>query len=120
MARDDYSIIAYKILVYLYACKKRKVVFEEVALRKAAGADKLHEDYFMDVFRMLQDEGMIKGLAFTRAWGNEYILSSGLSEAEITADGIRYLSDNSKASEIKEMLIRSVDTIAGLIKIVNL
>lgn len=29
MAKDDYDVIVYKILVYLYAFMKRKITFEE-------------------------------------------------------------------------------------------
>ena len=29
MAKDDYDVIVYRVLVYFYACMKRKIMFEE-------------------------------------------------------------------------------------------
>ena len=37
MAKDDYDVIVFKILTYLYACVKRKTVFEEAAFYHAIG-----------------------------------------------------------------------------------
>jgi len=118
MAKDDYNVIKFKILVYLYACAKRKLVFDEVAFKKAAGD--INEEYLMYILRNMQDDMYIKGLLFVKAWGNEYILASSLQEnpPEITSYGIEEVTDNDRTDKIKKMLIESADIIASLIKIV--
>ena len=120
MAKDDYYVIAYKVLVYLYAHKKRKIVFNEAALRKAAGAEKFDEAYFEDVLRMMQEEELITGLDFTRAWGAVWMRLSDMSAMEITSKGILFLTENSRAASIKKMLMDTVDVVADLIGIVGL
>lgn len=69
MPTNDYDAIVFKLLVYYYACLKRTTVFKQSEfdlITKKAGVD---EEYLLDVLEMMQDEGLIKGLKFTRAWG---------------------------------------------------
>jgi len=69
MFANDYDVIGFKLLVYFYACLKRTTVFKQSEfdlITKKAGAN---EEYLIDVLEMMQDEGLIKGLTFTRPWG---------------------------------------------------
>lgn len=69
IAKDDYDVVVFKLLVYFYACLKRVTVFKQAEfdlITKKAGVD---ERYLLDILRMMQDEGLIEGLAFTKAWG---------------------------------------------------
>jgi hypothetical protein len=104
MAKDDYDYLVFRILVYLYACLKRKCSYDSRTLaRKVAGGD-VQEDYFEDVLRMMQEEGLVSGLQFTQAWGREYLLVDGLEQLRITSAGIRYLLDNGKMQKIGKMV----------------
>jgi len=115
MAKDDYDTIVFKVLVYLYAVMKRKVVFAESAFYHAIGYEHIEDGYFVDVLRLMESENLIKSISVIKAWGNEYILSSDLCDMEITASGIHYLKENRKMRQIKGILVENVDTIASII-----
>ena len=69
MPTNDYDVIVFKRLVYYYACLKRTTVFKQSEfdlITKKAG---VNEEYLLYVLEMMQDEGLIKGLTLTRAWG---------------------------------------------------
>lgn len=120
MAKDDYDVLVFKILTYLYACMKRKIVFDALVFAKTTGQSKVPEGYFTDVLRLMQVEGLIEGVSVVKAWGTDYILASDLRDMSITADGIRYLKDNSKMKEVRQALVDAADVISGLIAVVNL
>ncbi len=69
MSTNDYDVIVFKLLVYYYACLKHTTVFKQSEfdlITKKAG---VNEEYLLYVLEMMQDEGLIKGLTLTRAWG---------------------------------------------------
>lgn len=69
MAKDDYDVIVFKILTYLYACVKRKTVFEEAAFYHAIG--EIEKSYLIDILYMMKNEGFIEGVAVQKVWGTE-------------------------------------------------
>ena len=113
MARDDYDVIVFKLLVYYYAILKRKEIFSrDIFDALTRGCD---EQYVHQVLRLMQSEGLIEGLLFTRAWGSEYFLVGGdPSGAFITAEGVRYLKENSSMAKVKEFLRDKADAIITL------
>lgn len=120
MAKDDYYIIVYKILLYFYAVLRRKVVFNELAFNKAISKNKIDERYFHDVIRMMKEQGYIKNVSFIKAWGNEYIMTSAISDIEITELGIEFLTQNKKMEKIKNYLIESLDIVSSLINLLKI
>lgn len=76
MARDDYYVIVYKILSYLYQCLKL--------------GKKIDEEY-------------ISNVQYDRTWCGEIIISN-LDQAQITPKGIEYLDDNSLMEKAKKFL----------------
>lgn len=120
MAKDDYDVIVYRVLVYLYACLKREIIFEKITFQEAVRKNVENDAYFNDVLSMMQGEGLIEGLVFTKAWGGDLILSSNMSDAKITASGIRYLKENGIMSKVGSMLKESADTIAKLASLISL
>lgn len=119
MAKDDYFVIVYKILLYLYAVFKRKVVFDEKDLKLSIiKKDEINEDYLIDILKMMQEDGLIKGLVFKNAWGSSILLINDLADMRITSQGIDYLQNNSKMQKVKDFLIESIDIFASLINIV--
>lgn len=117
MAKDDYDVIVFKLLTYYYACLKRKVAFDKTALDKLISKKDVAEEYFNDILRMMQDEGLIDGVSTKKIWGGEYIITSDLSEIRITPSGIRYLKDNSKMQEILDAVKNTVGLLASLVNI---
>ena len=53
MAKDDFFVVAYKILLYYYACLKRARVFDKDEFDRMIGAEDINEDYLLDIFIML-------------------------------------------------------------------
>ncbi|MDU5527001.1 MAG: YjcQ family protein [Finegoldia magna] len=65
MAKDDYNVIVFKILIYLYAVLKRITVFDINELKMAVGG--INENYLNDLLEMMQKEGFIDCLFFAYA-----------------------------------------------------
>lgn len=98
MAKDDYDVIVFKILTYLY--RKLKNNYEdEYYLCPLTNDFPVTEGYFWSIVEDLQDRGLIKNVVITRAWGGDIILCD-LSSAKITFDGIAYLRDNSRMKKL--------------------
>ena len=120
MAKDDYDVIVYRVLVYLYACLKGKIMFEKVTFDAAVMKDIDNEGYIERVLQLMQEEGLIQGLTFVKAWGDEVILTSDISEAQIMPAGIHYLQENAKMKAVGEKLKAAVDMIAKLAAMIGL
>lgn len=120
MAKDDYNVILYKILVYLYACMKRRIMFDERTFRETISKNAGSDEYLVSILYMAQRDGLIDGLAFQTAWGKTRILPSDLRDAEITSKGIEYLTENSMMQKVGKALRESVDAIAELANIIQL
>lgn len=120
MAKDDYDVIVYRVLVYLYACMKRKIIFEETTFQAAVRKNVESDEYFADILEMMQGEGLIAGLVFVHAWGGVSILANDLCNAKITADGVHYLKENDKMKQIGEVLKGAGDLIATLAGMIQL
>ena len=120
MAKDDYDVIVFKILLYYYGCLKHDIKFEQAVFEKTIGLKEIPEGYFNKILKMMKDENFIDGIFFTRAWGDEYILIGNLSDITITADGVHYLKENSAMQKAKDYIKEGVDLAAKLIEIVKL
>lgn len=118
MAKDYYDVIVFKILTYLYACIKRKIVFDADIFDATISMKSIDENYFADVLKMMSEEGLIQGYAYKQAWGGNIIMLSDMGDLKITSAGIRYIEDNSKMQQIKEFLLNSTGLITDLIKLI--
>lgn len=120
MAKDDYHVIAFRILTYLYARLKRKVLFSQESFDKAVHRDNLNEEYFTDVLWMMQEEGQITGIEIVPAWGDDKVIASDLSELRITAAGIDYLKENGTMQKVYKALMTAADSTAKLADLIGL
>lgn len=118
MAKDDYYVVAFKILTYLYACLKRITLFDEDVFKQIIDKQKIADEYLTDILHMMTEEGMITGLVFTKAWGNTYILANEYGNMKITSFGITYLNENSTMSKIKGAVKDNTGLIGELVKMV--
>lgn len=117
MAKDDYFVLAYRILLYYYGCFKRKFVFDTKSFLHAVGDD-IDMDYLTNALEMLTENEYLKGGEFTKAWGNLTILSCDYGDISITQKGIEFLLENSRMQKVKKFLIETTKDIAELISIV--
>lgn len=119
MARDDYNVIVFKILTYLYGCLQRKYLFNKAELLKLLDTQYIAEQYLSDVLRLMQEEGLITGLVFKKVWGNEHLLINDYGEMTITAKGARFLLEDKTMNKVKVFLSGAAqELIASLITVV--
>ena len=86
MASDDFEVLAFKILSYLYRCMKNGKKVDIAALRQLVGCN---EAYFGAVARSLQSKGYVEGFVFDGFSG--VVIDSpslaAMSDPAITMDG---------------------------------
>lgn len=112
MAKDDYHVIAYRILAYLYACLKEGAQpnladfgFEKYGIK---------ESYWNFIILELAEKGYIKGIEPMRVIGCREA-SPKLVDIGITGDGVEYLIDNSMMSKARDVLLKAAEIVPGLI-----
>lgn len=103
MARDDYHVIVYQILSYLYTQLKNGDPVDKEMLKCESPILGINEKYWTYIFENLQNAGYIEGLQITKPWGKDTIISF-LEDCRITPLGIEYLCDNAFLKKAKEFL----------------
>lgn len=103
MARDDYYVIVYKILAYLYTQLKNGDAVDAEMLRADGRLFQINEKYWNYIMKSMMKQELIAGLTISGAWGREVVISD-LECAEITPVGIEYLLDNSLLEKAKQFL----------------
>ncbi len=94
MAKDDYHVIVYQILMYLYNCLKKDMAVEEKYIKHDGKMFNINENYWKYIIINIYESGYIDGIRLTTAWGEKYPIIDDLDNAEITPKGIEYLTDN--------------------------
>lgn len=90
MARDDYFVIVYKILVYLYECLKfgKNPDVCHILSKEAYGIEQSYFDYIM--IHLTEDE-YIEGVDILPIMGTERKTAKITSSIMIRPKGIEYL-----------------------------
>ncbi len=102
MAKDDYHVIIFQILAYLYQCLKKGVAVEEKNLTHDSKYMNINPEYWKFVMRHLAEYGYIEGITITKTWG-DYLISD-LDSCRITPEGIEYLTDNGFMLKVRKRL----------------
>ena len=120
MAKDDYHYLVFRTLTYLYGVLQCKYSFDEKVFLKTVDRTKdgILEEYLTRVLKFMTDDGLITGLVFAKAWGNECILANDLKNMAITPKGLDYLTENSIMNELKKTLSEGAGLITELVKLV--
>lgn len=100
MAKDDYYVIVYQILAYLYVCLKNGENVEANKLKPNGDMFAINEKYWTYIMENMVDQGFIRGIAIKKGAHDTYI--GGLEHCEITPVGIDYLCDNSRLKKAFE------------------
>lgn len=103
MARDDYHVIVYQILSYLYLKLKEGKPVDAELLKPESNYIKINERYWLYIMENLYRYGFITGITITKPFGGERIINN-LENCEITPAGIEYLCDNSFLEKAKQFL----------------
>ena len=93
MAKDDYHVIVYKILAYLYTMLKEGKNAEPEMLRYDGELFQINEIYWAYIIENLIKEGYVEGIVLSKPW-QEGMVIKNLDHARITPKGIEYVTDN--------------------------
>lgn len=107
MAKDDYFVIVYQVLKYLYDCLKRGERPEAVYLQAARYS--IPESYWAYIILSLINEGHVKGIATIPT--KDGIVLGDFQDATITPKGIAYLFENSLLEKAKRTIKDAKDMI---------
>lgn len=103
MAKDDYYVIVYKILAYLYTKLKAGEEIEPEMLMYNGTLFQINRKYWVYIFDNLVNDGYITGISNIKV-GEGYYLKEQFSNCQITPKGIEYLCENSLAEKAKQFL----------------
>lgn len=113
MARDDYFVVVYKILKYLYECLKsgEKADIHNILTAETYG---VNESYFDYIITELLEEGYIKGVSMINVMGRAALVAKIAPDITIKPKGIEYLQENSAIAKAKMFLKEIKETVPGL------
>ena len=104
MARDDYHVIVYQILSYLYNCLKNGKRIDAQKISHENEYFVINEAYWAFIMENLYRDGLIRDVIIKETKGSRgsevHIVS--FENCKITPKGIEYLTDNSFMKKAKE------------------
>lgn len=103
MAKNDYDVIVYKILAYLYMQLKNGEPVEAEMLMYNGALFQINRRYWVYIFENMSREGYITGLSNITI-GEGYYLQEQFPSCQITPKGIEYLCNNSLMERAKQFL----------------
>ena len=101
MAKDDYHVIVYQILAYLYQCLKEGKDIDARQISAESDFYKINRRYWSFIMVNLLNDEYISGVVLVDLDGIEPTVS-GLERCMITPKGIEYLTENSTIAKAKE------------------
>lgn len=104
MAKDDYHVIAYLILSYLYECLKKGIKPDVKQISHDAPNIGIPYSYWAYILRHLYRDGYIEGLSIVKAIGGEGIKLT--ADFMITPKGIEYIEENSSMAKAKDFVLK--------------
>ncbi len=104
MAKDDYHVIVYQILSYLYQCLKKGEPIDGDKLNYGSELLRINKSYWAYVIYNMHRMGLIEGIVFVDIDGQETPYATMLENTRITPEGIDYLCDNSFMEKAKQFL----------------
>ena len=102
MAKDDYPVIVYQILSYLYQCIKLGETPRVDYLRHDGKLFQINKKYWTFILINLKKDGLIRNIIIDEVLREEII--EGLENIQITSKGIEYLTENSFIQKARSFL----------------
>ena len=103
MAKDDYFVIVYKILSYLYKCLKNDDEVDVEVFKPNSKLFIIKENYFNFILKSIIDNGLIVGADYVTNVNGECLFSF-YEDLSITVKGIQYLEENTVIEKAKLFL----------------
>ena len=102
MAKDDYHVIVYKILSYLYKVLKAS---EKPDLSKLSPESfGIEEPYWEYIFIHLFTEELIEGVTVKKVMGRDEPIIGLTNKLRISPKGIEYISENSFMAKVRNAI----------------
>lgn len=114
MAKDDYYVLAYRILAYLYLCLKEGEIPDQNYIGPDSETLNISRNYWEYIMAHLYQDGYLEGIALVPTVGKVNPGIKILRSVMITPKGIEFLQDNSAMSKAREFLKTLKETIPGL------
>lgn len=99
MAKDDYFVLVYKILKYLYKCLKSGTSIDFNYLAYETKDFPVHKEYWEYILEKLTEDGYIEGVYVFRS-DTGFTSVKYTSSMRITPLGIEYLEDNKMMKKV--------------------
>ena len=112
MAANDYHVIMYQILLYLYDCLKKGVDPDNEVVDTYRKLHEINMRYWARVIIDMQKDGYIENAAIFSLDNVRWQGARIISDTTITRKGIEYLIDNSLMKQVKEL---GANAIKGMI-----
>ena len=93
MAKDDYYVVVYQILSYLYSQLKKGEPILGVRISDKSDLFSINAKYWKYIIVNMYQQGFIDGLSILPIDGGDYVIGA-LDSCYITPVGIDYLTDN--------------------------
>lgn len=110
MAKNDFHVLAFRILCYLYGCMKAgeqpdqdKISHEILEVNKT---------YWIEVFQILLDEKFVSGISIVSTLGKQDSIK--FINPKITLKGIEFLQENSIMQKAKTFLKEIKEIVPGM------
>lgn len=104
MARNDYFVLTYRILAYLYECLKEGKPADISRLNESSEELNISYGYWEYIFRHLYQAGYIEGVSLFDTTGQQTPAVKIERSIMITPKGIEYLQENSAMAKAKKFL----------------
>lgn len=104
MAKNDYFVIVYKVLSYLYDCLKKSTDPDLNYLEQLFEASRVGADYSDYIYSSLYRDGLIQGVALISMSRKKFPGVKFLPSFSITPAGIEYLQNNSMMAKAVDYL----------------
>lgn len=114
MAKDDYFVIVYKILSYLYQRLKKGEEVNEKMLMLDGPLFKINEKYWAYIIYHIAESNFIEGVSFISLDGLDTPYPASMADCRITPEGIAYLTENSFMKKVKAFLKDVKDIVVPL------
>ena len=114
MAKDDYFVLAYRLLAYLYACLKAGETPDQDYLRPGTGPFPVGEAYWNYLLLHLYEDGYLEGVRPVSFAGQPGKGVKLLPDLGITPKGIQFLAENSMMAKARSFLKELKEVVPGL------
>lgn len=110
MARDDYFLMVYRILSYLYRCIRNGKQPDEEYLRPQAKDFPIEYGYWSYIWENMVKDGLVENVSIVPVDGAEPLVRLQ-SNTRITPNGIEYLQENSIMKKTAKFIGNVITTI---------